>query len=162
ALMVAGIVLLGMSAAQEPIRTASVSTASLLAVSLVMAAVIAGVIPLARAGRGVPLPVVLGFATGVLIGLGALYAKGLFLSLEAGAPWLAWLIFLPLMLVANVGGLWVQQAGFQHGRALIVVAMNAVTNKVVSIVGGMATLGEFLPGEAKLAAARLAGFATII
>ena len=32
------------------------------------------------------------------------------------------------------------QAGFQQGRALIVVAMNAVTNKVVSILGGMVTL----------------------
>ena len=63
---------------------------------------------------------------------------------------------------ANIGGIWVQQAGFQHGRALIVVAMNAVTNKVVTIIGGMMTLGELLPGDANLAAARLAGFVTIL
>jgi hypothetical protein len=56
----------------------------------------------------------------------------------------------------------VQQAGFQHGRALIVVAMNAVTNKVVTIVGGMATLGEVLPQEAALAAARVVGFVAIL
>jgi len=161
-LMTAGIVLLGMSAAHESARTAAVSTVPLFAVSVAMAALVAGAIPLARAGRGVPLPVVLGFATGVLVGLGALYTKGFFLSLEAGSVWLAWPMFLPLMMIANVGGLWVQQAGFQQGRALIVVAMNAVTNKVVSIVGGMATLGEVLPDEPSLAAARLAGFATII
>ena len=71
-------------------------------------------------------------------------------------------MFLPLVLAANIGGIWVQQAGFQHGRALIVVAMNAVTNKVVTIIGGMMTLGEFLPGDANLAAARLAGFVTIL
>jgi hypothetical protein len=106
--------------------------------------------------------VVLGFAAGVLIGLGALYAKGLFLSLEAGATWLGWLVFLPFMLITNVSGMWVQQAGFQQGRALIVVAMNAVTNKVVTIFGAMVTLGEFLPEESSLAAARVAGFAAIL
>jgi hypothetical protein len=40
--------------------------------------------------------------------------------------------------------------------------MNAVTNKVVTIVGGMATMGEVLPHEATLAAARVAGFAAIL
>jgi phosphomannomutase len=113
-------------------------------------------------GLGVPLPVVLGFGAGVLIGLGALYTKGLFLSLEAGLPWLAWLVFLPFTLVANIAAVWVQQAGFQQGRALIVVAMNAVTNKVVSIVGGMAIVGELLPAEPGLAVARVVGFVAII
>lgn len=162
ALMVGGIVLLGISGSEDAIRPASVSTVPLLAVSVALFALLAGAIPAARAGIGVPLPVVLGFAAGVLIGLGALYTKGLFLSLDASAPWLAWLVFLPLMLIANLGGVWVQQAGFQHGRALIVVAMNAVTNKVVSIVGGMAVLGELLPPDGSLAAARLVGFATIL
>jgi hypothetical protein len=98
----------------------------------------------------------------VLIGLGAIYSKALFLTLEAGFPALAWCVLLPLTLTANVAGLWVQQAGFQQGRALIVVALNAVTNKVLSIVGGMMTLGELLPAESSLAAARVVGFATIL
>lgn len=162
ALMVAGIVLLGISSSGAPPEDAAVSLTALGVVSLVLLAVLAGTVRLGRAGRGVPLPVVLGFGAGVLIGLAALYTKGLFLSLEAGLPWVAWLVFLPLMTVANLGGVWVQQAGFQQGRALIVVAMNAVTNKVVTIVGGMATLGELLPADATLSAARLAGFATIL
>ena len=162
ALMIGGITLLGLSAARESTHSLSVSTVPLFAVSFAMLALLAAAIPLARAGFGVPPPVLLGFATGVLIGLGALYTKGLFLSLENGSAWVAWLVFVPLMLIANIGGLWVQQAGFQQGRALIVVAMNAVTNKAVSIVGGMATLGELLPAEPRLALARLAGFATIL
>ena len=162
ALMIGGITLLGLSAARESTHSLSVSTVPLFAVSFAMVALLAAAIPLARAGFGVPPPVLLGFATGVLIGLGALYTKGLFLSLENGSAWVAWLVFVPLMLIANIGGLWVQQAGFQQGRALIVVAMNAVTNKAVSIVGGMATLGELLPAEPSLALARLAGFATIL
>jgi drug/metabolite transporter (DMT)-like permease len=162
ALVIGGIVLLGVSGAQEARRAASISPTALLVVSLAMAALLAGAVRLARAGLGVPLPVVLGCATGVLIGLGALYSKALFVSLDAKSPEVAWLVFLPLTLIANVSGMWIQQAGFQHGRALIVVAMNAVTNKVVSIVGGMVTLGELLPAEASLALARVAGFAAVL
>ena len=40
--------------------------------------------------------------------------------------------------------------------------MNAVTNKVVTILGGMAILGELLPAEPTLAGARLVGFVTIL
>jgi len=162
ALMIAGVVLLGLSGASGSSGTALVTTIPLLVVSVAMLALVAGAVRLARAGHAVPLPIVLGVAAGVLIGLGALYAKGLFLSLEAGSSMLAWLVFLPLMTVANLGGLWIQQAGFQQGRALIVVAMNAVTNKIVTIVGGMAMLGELLPPDTKLALARVAGFATIL
>jgi len=162
ALMVAGIALLGISGSGETPRGAGVSLAALLWVSFALLAVLAGSIPLGRSGRAVPLPVLLGFGAGVLIGLAALYTKGLFLSLDAGLPVLAWLVFLPLMMLGNLGGIWVQQAGFQQGRALIVVAMNAVTNKVVTILGGMAILGELLPEQTSLAAARVAGFVTIL
>jgi drug/metabolite transporter (DMT)-like permease len=162
ALVIGGIVLLGLSAAREAGRTTAISPGALLVVSLAMVALLACAVRLARAGLGIPLPLVLGCATGVLIGLGALYAKALFMSLDAKSPEVAWLVFLPLTLIANVSGLWIQQAGFQHGRALIVVAMNAVTNKVVSIVGGMVTLGELLPAEASLALARVAGFGAVL
>jgi len=40
--------------------------------------------------------------------------------------------------------------------------MNAVTNKVVTIIGGMVTLGEVLPAEAGLAVARIAGLIAIL
>lgn len=109
-----------------------------------------------------PLPVVLGFGSGILIGLAPLYTKGLFLTLDAGLPLLAWLVFMPLMMAANICGLWVMQAGFQHGRALIVAAVSAVTTKVVAIIGGMATLGEVLPKNSAFAATRVAGFVLIL
>jgi hypothetical protein len=44
----------------------------------------------------------------------------------------------------------------------VVVAINAVTNKVVTILGGMASLGELLPADSTLAAARLIGFAAVL
>jgi multidrug transporter EmrE-like cation transporter len=162
ALMVFGVVTLGISGSAKTGAPAALSLPALLVVSVVLIGSLVAAVPLARSNRGVPLPVILGFGAGVLIGLAALYTKGLFLSREAGLAWLAWLVFLPLVLIANVGGLWVQQAGFQQGRALIVVAMNAVTNKVVTIAGGMATLGELLPDDGTLATARVAGFVGVL
>jgi drug/metabolite transporter (DMT)-like permease len=162
ALMVGGIVLLGVSGSGDTTHAASLGLVPLAVVSLAVVGALAGAVAFGRSGGTVPAPVVLGFAAGVLIGLAALYTKGLFLSLEAGMPWLAWLVFLPLTLAGNIGGLWVQQAGFQQGRALIVVAMNAVTNKIVAIVGGMVTLGELLPDDARLATARIVGFVVIL
>jgi drug/metabolite transporter (DMT)-like permease len=159
-LMVAGLVLLGVSAAHQD-GGGAVSLAPLLAVSVVFAGGIGAALPLGRSGQ-VPLPVVLGFGAGILIGLGALYTKGLFLTLDAGFPLLAWLVFLPLMMAANICGLWVMQAGFQHGRALIVGAVSAVTTKVVAIVGGMTTLGEVLPDHRVFAVARVAGLVLIL
>src|SRR4030095_9044339 len=107
-------------------------------VSVAFAAVLAAALPLSRSGRA-PLPVVLGFAAGILFGLAALYTKGLFLMLESEVPLLAWLVFLPLMMAANVCGMWVMQAGFQQGRALIVAAVSAVMTKIVAIIGGVGT-----------------------
>jgi len=161
ALMVVGIVLLGISGSGPAHAKGTVSPPALIAVSAVLLATLAASVPLARAGRAVSLPMVLGFGAGVLIGLGALYARALFVSLDAGSRPFA-LACIPLMIIANIAGIWVQQAGFQQGRALIVVAMNAVTNKVVTIVGGMMTLGEPLPPDAGLAAARIAGFVTVL
>jgi multidrug transporter EmrE-like cation transporter len=159
-LMVAGLVLLGVSAARHE-GGGAVALAPLLAVSLVFAGGLGAAFPLGRSGQ-LPLPVVLGFGAGILIGLAALYTKGLFLTLDAGLPLLAWLVFLPLMMAANICGLWVMQAGFQQGRALIVGAVSAVTTKVVAIVGGMTTLGELLPEDRAFAVARVAGFVLIL
>ena len=46
--------------------------------------------------------------------------------------------------------------------ALIVTAVCAVATKIVAIVGGMATLGESLPDDAALAAARIGGLVAIV
>jgi len=161
-LMVAGIVLLGVSGAREHFAADAISRAGLVAASLAMLASLPVAFQIARVKPTISQPVVLGFASGVLIGLGALYAKALFVSLSVGAAVVGWTVFLPLVLLTNIGGMWVTQAGFQQGRALIVIAMSAVTNKIVTIVGGMAALGELLPDDAAFAVARLAGFAAVL
>ncbi len=56
----------------------------------------------------------------------------------------------------------VVQSGFQHGKALIVVSVLAVTNKVVAIAGGMAVLSEYLPEDPVEAAIRIGSFVLLL
>jgi len=159
--MIVGLVALGLSAARGPEVQAAAPGAVLL-VSIGGAALLLLAARLGRSGQVLPPAVILGFASGMLIGLAALYTKAMFVTAAQGLTVLAFAVFLPVTVFANLGGLWVQQAAFQQGRALIVVAVNAVTNKIVTILGGMLALGEVLPADGALSAARLAGFAAVI
>jgi len=105
AFMISGIVLLGISGSRGTIGPGTLSPGGLLAVSVVSLSLLGATVPLTRSTLALSPALLLGFGAGVLIGLAALYTKGLFLSLEAGVPLLAWLVFLPLMIVANIGGL---------------------------------------------------------
>jgi hypothetical protein len=63
---------------------------------------------------------------------------------------------------ANIVGLGVMQSGFQRGKALVVVSLEAVINKVVAILGGMIALAEFLPEDPTRSGMRIAAFILIL
>ena len=98
---------------------------------------------------------------GLFIGLGALYLKAAWNAYDAGHVALA-RFFVPFIAFFFIGGLAVMQSGFQHGSAIVVVALNSVINKTVAFSGAMITLGEYLPEDPVLAAMRVAGFLLIL
>jgi hypothetical protein len=51
--------------------------------------------------------------------------------------------------------------GFRRGRALIVTAVNLVTNQVLVVAGGLICLGERFPSQPVPFAARVAGLGGI-
>ena len=104
----------------------------------------------------------LGIFSGLFIGLAALYTKAMFTFSEDGQTLIAFGICLPVVIGANLIGLAVMQSGFQHGKALVVVSLEAVLNKVVAIVGGMLALAEHLPEEPARAGMRLLAFVLIL
>ena len=59
-------------------------------------------------------------------------------------------------------GLAVLQMGFRRGRALIVTAVNLVTNQVLVVAGGLICLGERFPTEPWPFAARVLGLGGIL
>ena len=71
-------------------------------------------------------------------------------------------VCLPVLIAANVVGMGVMQSGFQHGKALVVVSLEAVINKAVAIIGGMLALAETLPEDPAKSAMRVTAFVLIL
>jgi drug/metabolite transporter (DMT)-like permease len=105
---------------------------------------------------------ILGVVSGLFIGLAALYTKAMFTFLEDGQRFTGLGVCLTVVIVANGVGLGVMQSGFQRGKALVVVSLEAVINKVVAIVGGMIALAEFLPEDPARSKMRIAAFVLIL
>ncbi len=163
AAMLTGMILLGLSATDEgkpplpewpPLLgvTAAVLGLSTLAYVLGKRGVLAGI----RTDS------LLGMVSGLFIGLAALYTKAMFTFLDDGQRLIGLGVCLTVVIVANVVGLGVMQSGFQRGKALVVVSLEAVINKVVAIVGGMIALAEFLPEDPARSKMRIAAFILIL
>jgi hypothetical protein len=104
----------------------------------------------------------LGLFSGLFIGLGAVYTKAMFTFVDNEQKVIGFGICLPVLIVANIVGMAVMQSGFQHGKALVVVSLEAVINKVVAILGGMIALGEGLPEDLNKAGMRITAFVLIL
>ncbi len=163
AAMLSGMILLGLSAVDEgkpplpewpPLLgvTAAVLGLSLIAHALGKRGVLAGI----RTDS------LLGMVSGLFIGLAALYTKAMFTFLDDGHMLIGYGVCLTVVIAANVIGLGVMQSGFQRGKALVVVSLEAVVNKVVAILGGMIALAEFLPEDPMKSKMRLFAFVLIL
>ncbi|MEA3223660.1 MAG: DMT family transporter [Thermodesulfobacteriota bacterium] len=157
--MIVGLVLLGLSAADEG-SAGEVNTVILVIITAVIL-VIVGLAYIARRWlktKRVSLEWLLGVITGLFIGLGALFLKATWNAGDAGNDLLSLGVFLPATIVFFVGGIVIMQSGFQHGTAMIVVALESVVNKLVAIIGAMISLGEYLPEDLSLALMRVVAF----
>ncbi|MGH7410638.1 MAG: EamA family transporter [Candidatus Methylomirabilis sp.] len=104
--------------------------------------------------------VALGVASGLLLGLASIYARGLALILAQSPPGqlLRHAVATPyaaLTLLVNMVGFFLLLGAFRGGRASIVLALSATLSNVVPIVSGMIALGEQLPPDLWLATSRL-------
>lgn len=166
AAMMAGVTLLGLSAG-EAVAAPAPRALPVFGFSAAVAAAAAGLFVLGRRETAARPGVTLGLAAGLLIGLGSMHIKALynFAGPEAaagGSDLIAFGLCLPLLIAGNILGIVVVQYGFRKGRALVVVPVQQVTNKVIVILGGMLTLGESLPADPLDAGMRVAGFALVI
>ncbi|MCD6569980.1 MAG: hypothetical protein J7L53_04690 [Deltaproteobacteria bacterium] len=154
--MIVGLILLGLSAAEND-SAGEVNTVILVIITAVIL-VIVGLAYIARRWlktKRISLEWLLGVITGLFIGLEALFLKA---TWNAGNNLLSLGVFLPATIVFFVGGIVIMQSGFQHGTAMIVVALESVVNKLMAIIGAMISLGEYLPEDILLALMRVVAF----
>ena len=161
--MFAGMILLGISAEKEK-NIEQPDWPMLLTVTGAVLGLALLAYLLRKSGRlsGVRTDSLLGMISGLFVGLGAIYMRAMHMHVGFQQDLIAYAVCLPIFVIAFLVGIGVMQGGFQHGKALVVVALEAVLSKVVAIIGGMMALGEHLPQDAKLAGMRIAAFALIL
>jgi len=161
AILLAGVLLLGASAEENAAFRESIA-AQRLAAFLIAIAVVAGVVVFAlrRAATAGRVEFLLGVLTGLLLGTGYLHTKILMVAVHHANIGIA-LLAGALMAVGLAGGLVMLQMAFRRGRALVVTAVNLVTNQVLVVCGGLFCLGESLPKDPLLFRARVAGLGGI-
>jgi multidrug transporter EmrE-like cation transporter len=101
----------------------------------------------------------LSIASGLVLGLAAVYAKGLAngIGLTADAAFR-----LLLTVSANLVGFAMMQAAFQRARGVVVMPLFAALSNLVPIVGGILVFGEALPSQQPAAVLRPLAFTLAI
>jgi drug/metabolite transporter (DMT)-like permease len=161
--LIGGLAVLGASAESGEVRgLEAVSWARLIGLTTLLLALIfaAKTIEDRRPGR-FSIELVVGAASGVMIGIGALFTRVMLLELKAGNVLLGTLLIFFTMTVM-MSGVFTQQGGFQRGRAMTVTTLLAVLNKVIAIFGGMFALGEVLPENDVKQGLRVTGLVALL
>lgn len=143
------LIILSASLSTEPISSVTphgLLTFSLTVVTLSAAAIAVDPTPQRPVGTSV--------ASGLLLGLGSVYAKGLANAWPLGGAG----IYLPLTIIANVIGFVLMQAAFQSGRGVVVMPLFATLSNLVPIVGGIVVFDEALPEHGAAAVLRPLAF----
>jgi multidrug transporter EmrE-like cation transporter len=154
AVITSSLIILSLSLASTPAVSAPEhGTMPFSAAVLALAAVAVATDP--RPGRTTGL----GAASGLVLGLASVYAKGLAndLGLTAGAA-----LHLLLTIGANLVGFAMMQAAFQRSRGVVVVPLLAALSNLVPIIGGIVVFGETLPSTEPAAVLRPLAFALAI
>ncbi len=162
ALLLIGVVALGMSAGRTEAQEVGIRLPYLLAyLAGAGGAALAVGLLLASPARGRNGEVLFGLLAGLLLGVGYLNTKTFTLALVEGRGGTA-LLGAAAAAVGLLGGLLALQLGFRRGRALIVTAVNLVVNQVMVVLGGILCLGERFPEEPLKFGARVTGLGAIL
>jgi uncharacterized membrane protein len=160
--LLAGVILLGFSAENSPRWTVGVHGSRLFAfLSTTVALALVVLVAVRRASTPARVEFFFGVLAGLLLGTGYLHTKIIALAIQAHRPALI-LLAAVCMGLGLAAGLAVLQMGFRRGRALIVTAVNLVTNQVLVVAGGLICLGERFPSQPMPFAARVAGLGGIL
>ena len=160
-LLLAGVILLGFSAENSPRWTVGVNGPRLVAfLSATAALALVVLVAVRRASTPARAEFLFGVLAGLLLGTGYLHTKIIALAVQEHRLGLT-LLAAACMALGLVVGLAVLQMGFRRGRALIVTAVNLVTNQVLVVAGGLICLSERFPSQPVPFAARVAGLGGI-
>lgn len=145
------LIVLSLSLSAAPVSSGTAHNLLLFSVGLMMASVLALVLD--------PAPdrlIGLSIASGLILGLASVYAKGL-----ANAPAISAALtspYFPLTIGTNIVGFILMQAAFQAGRGVVAMPLLSAISNFVPILGGILVYDEILPDHGPAAILRPLAF----
>jgi multidrug transporter EmrE-like cation transporter len=158
-----GIVALGLSgsAQQETVSViAPVRFFTAVGISLAVCLLVYGARRLWNLDLG--LLVVTSIISGAFAGLGDVFTKAVVLELDNQAYPLAFGLMLPCLIFFYVTQIFLLSRAYQHGRAIVAIAVNDFCARLIAIFIGVFAMGEFLPADPIHRLLRLTGFITVL
>ena len=161
-LVVSGVVFLGLSTSETDITKAYYEPRRFFGYIALVILIVTAVLMLLSAIFGLKeKDIRFGILSGIFYAFASLFLKAMFNGMqeypESNFYW-----FIPLSIASVLLGLSFIQKGFSHGRAVIVIIFNDITNQLTVISGGLFCFKESLPSEPLLLTLKLSAFAMII
>jgi hypothetical protein len=106
--------------------------------------------------------VVFSIISGTFAGLGDVFTKAVVVELDSKAYLLAFGVMFPLLIFFYITQIFILTRAYQHGRAIVAIAVNDFCARLIAIFIGIFAMGEFLPADPMHRWLRLAGFIMVL
>lgn len=110
----------------------------------------------------VGLLVIFSIISGAFAGLGDVFTKAVVVELDSRAYIIAFGIMFPLLIFFYITQIFILSSAYQHGRAIVAIAVNDFCARLVAIFIGIFAMGELLPADPVHRWLRLAGFIMVL
>ena len=110
----------------------------------------------------VALLVIFSIISGAFAGLGDVFTKAVVVELDSKAYLMAFGIMFPLLIFFYITQIFILSRAYQHGHAIVAIAVNDFCARLVAIFMGIFAMGELLPVDPWHRWLRLAGFIMVL
>jgi uncharacterized membrane protein len=106
--------------------------------------------------------IVFSIISGAFAGLGDVFTRALTVEIESKFYILAFGIMFPCLVFFYINQIFILTRAYQHGRAIVAIAVNDFCARLIAIFIGIFAMGEALPADPKHRTLRLAGFVMVL
>ncbi len=106
--------------------------------------------------------IVFSIISGTFAGLGDVFTRAVTVETSSKAYLLAFGIMFPCLIFFYITQIFILTRAYQHGRAIVAIAVNDFCARLIAIFIGIFAMGEALPADPRHRTLRLAGFIMVL
>jgi hypothetical protein len=113
-------------------------------------------------GLGADWAVTFAVVSGTITGMADVFTKTITIAFNQKAYSIAFGLIAPALIVFYLTGFFLLSRAYQHGRVLMIIAVNDFCARIVALFVGIFAMGEALPADPLLMELRVAGFIVVL